>query len=150
MKLNCLFLTGELCYHQSIELNLYLKRNHAAFRVVNYPKPICGCLLIITNPLAYSDDLSKHILDVMKDSAMDRLTNCDEDRTKLIINKAVFSQRQAAEWGMGTIQRTFGRLKSPLPLNNRKRLTIVKAVVLLHNFRTKYVGFNQIQTVYAQ
>ncbi|KAJ2991387.1 hypothetical protein HDV02_003828 [Globomyces sp. JEL0801] len=85
--------------------------------------------ILADSAFAYSDDLSKHILAVMKDSAMDRLTNCDEDRTKLIINKAVFSQRQAAEWGMGTIQRTFGRLKSLLPLNNRKRLTLLKGLI---------------------
>ncbi|KAJ3000991.1 hypothetical protein HDV02_000060 [Globomyces sp. JEL0801] len=45
--------------------------------------------------------------------------------TSCVINKGVIGQRQAAELGMGTIQKSFGRLKSPLPLNIRKRcLTI--------------------------
>ncbi|KAI8902393.1 hypothetical protein BC833DRAFT_645301 [Globomyces pollinis-pini] len=64
--------------------------------------------------------------------------------TSCVINKGVIGQRQAAELGMGTIQKSFGRLKSPLPLNIRKRLTIPEVIVFLHNFRTKYVGFNQI------
>ncbi|KAJ2984661.1 hypothetical protein HDV02_000956, partial [Globomyces sp. JEL0801] len=72
--------------------------------------------VLADSAIAYSDDLSKHIL------AVERFSHGQINQFKLIINKAVISQRQAAEWGMGTIQRTFGRLKSLLPINNRKRL----------------------------
>lgn len=58
------------------------------------------------------------------------------------------SLRQASEWGMRTLQGTFPRLKSRLTSNKLKRLRIIQGVVLLHNFRTKVVGLNQIATVF--
>ena len=58
------------------------------------------------------------------------------------------SLRQASEWGMRALQGTFSRLKSRLTSNKTKRLLILLSVVLLHNFRTEYIGLNQIATVF--
>ena len=85
----------------------------------------------------------------MKDSAKERLGNSDAYREAVRLDNAVIGQRQAAEWGMGSIQRTFGRLKSPLPVDNLKRKLILKVIVLLYNYRVKFVGLNQIQTVFG-
>jgi hypothetical protein len=58
------------------------------------------------------------------------------------------SLRQASEWGMRALQGTFPRIKSRLTSDKEKRKNIVHSVVLLHNFRTSYIGLNQIATVF--
>jgi len=58
------------------------------------------------------------------------------------------SLRQASEWGMRALQGTFARLKSRLTSNKQKRRRIIASCVFLHNFRTEYVGLNQIATVF--
>jgi hypothetical protein len=62
-------------------------------------------------------------------------------------NRAI-SLRQASEWGMRALQGSFSRLKSRLTSSKTKRQEILHAIVLLHNFRTEYVGLNQITTVF--
>ena len=58
------------------------------------------------------------------------------------------SLRQAAEWGMRALQGSFSRLKARLGSNKVKRGTVLLSIMLLHNFRTHYVGLNQIATVF--
>lgn len=58
------------------------------------------------------------------------------------------SLRQAAEWGMKALQGTFGRLKTRLTSNKKLRKLILACIVFLHNFRTHYVGLNQIAEVF--
>jgi hypothetical protein len=57
-------------------------------------------------------------------------------------------KRQAAEWGMRTLQSAFPRLKNNLCNNADVRLLLLKIVIGLHNLRTRRVGLNQIKTVY--
>jgi hypothetical protein len=66
----------------------------------------------------------------------------------LELDRAIISQRQAAEWGMGALQGQFGRLRTKLPINSKKRKLILKTIVLLYNYRCDRVGFNQIRTVF--
>lgn len=73
----------------------------------------------------------------------------EEARQQLITHRMVVSVRQAAEWGMRAIQGPFARLKTALPIDNAKRKLILTVIVMLHNLRTRRVGFNQIATVYA-
>jgi hypothetical protein len=58
------------------------------------------------------------------------------------------SLRQAAEWGMRSLQGTFTRLKTRLPENKLKRRQLVSSILLLHNFRTNIVGIGQIRAVF--
>ncbi len=58
------------------------------------------------------------------------------------------SLRQSSEWGMRALQGSFSRLKSRLTSNADKRHNIILGIVLLHNFRTEFVGLNQIATVF--
>ena len=62
---------------------------------------------------------------------------------------AIKSVRQAAEWGMGTYQATWKRLKVPLPYNPRERRQLLDLTVRLLNFRTVHVGLAQIKTVFG-
>jgi hypothetical protein len=58
------------------------------------------------------------------------------------------SLRQASEWGMRGLQRTFPRWKKRLPSVHYQRWLIIEVIVLVHNYRTEMVGFNQINTVF--
>jgi hypothetical protein len=55
---------------------------------------------------------------------------------------------QASEWGMRGMQGTFPCMKKRLPSDHARRRLVIEAVMLVHNFRTDYVGYNQIQTVF--
>jgi len=66
-------------------------------------------------------------------------------------NQELLSYRQTAEWGMRTIQGSFGRLRIPLDINNNaKRGNLIETCLRLHNLRAVKVGINQIRTVYLQ
>jgi hypothetical protein len=58
------------------------------------------------------------------------------------------SLRQASEWGMRSLQATFGRLKVKLSTDSSLRHDILLSIILLHNFRTHHVGLNRIATVF--
>ena len=55
------------------------------------------------------------------------------------------SLRQASEWGMRGLQGTFPHCKSCLPSDAAQRRLVIKAIILIHNFRTDYVGYSQIR-----
>ena len=64
-------------------------------------------------------------------------------------NNQLLSCRQAAEWGMQTIQGSFGRLRMPLPVNNVKaRANLIETCVQLSNVHTRLVGISQIREVF--
>jgi len=64
-------------------------------------------------------------------------------------HRTAVSIQQAAEWGMGTFQRVWGRMQLRLPACKRKRLHIIRLGVSLHNLRARLVGLNQTRTVFA-
>jgi hypothetical protein len=45
------------------------------------------------------------------------------------------------------LQGTFHRCKKYLPSDAKMRHLVLDAIVLVHNFRTNYVGHSQIKTV---
>jgi len=58
--------------------------------------------------------------------------------------------RQSANWGMRAIQSSFPRLYDKLPYEEfGERRLLLRSVVHLYNFRTRFVGRNQIQTVFV-
>ena len=66
----------------------------------------------------------------------------------LRISNVHTSLRQASEWGMRGLQATFPRWKKRLPSDHFQRRQVIEAIVLIHNYRTELVGFNQINTVF--
>jgi hypothetical protein len=90
------------------------------------------------------------ILVVKKEESFDRINDPVELYRKRRLNNAVVRQRQAAEWGMRSIQGAWARVKLPLPENDKYRASVLKLVVLLHNYRAEFVGLNQIHIVFSQ
>ncbi|CAK5267792.1 unnamed protein product, partial [Mycena citricolor] len=72
-----------------------------------------------------------------------------EIEEKLAFDRELLSYRQTAEWGMRTVQGSFGRLRVPLDINNTKaRANLIEVCLRLHNLRAERVGHNQIRSVY--
>ena len=68
---------------------------------------------------------------------------------KVLFDREVISYRQSAEWGMRSIQGSFGRLQLPLSIrSNQQRADLLEVCFRLHNLRTRRIGQNQIQSVY--
>ena len=67
----------------------------------------------------------------------------------LLLDRAMPSERQSAEWGVRAVKGPFKRITVPLPSSAYTRFRIISTVAHLYNFRTRMVGLNQIQTVYA-
>jgi hypothetical protein len=64
-------------------------------------------------------------------------------------NEQLVSARQAAEWGMQSLQGSFGRLKLPMPAEDAEGRGIVYELCSrLHNVRARLVSISQIRTVY--
>ncbi len=74
--------------------------------------------------------------------------HCDIRNYLLKISNVHTSLRQASEWGMRGLQGTFPCCKSCLPSNSVQRPLALEAIILVHNFRTDYVGYSQIKTVF--
>ena len=49
---------------------------------------------------------------------------------------------------MRGLQGTFPRCKKRLPSDSFLRRLVIEAIVLVRNYRTEYIGYNQIQTVF--
>lgn len=83
-----------------------------------------------------------------------------KDGTRLPVNRAerenvmqydrqLLSFRQTAEWGMHTMQGSFGRLHVPLAIKDSDlQGDILETASRLFNLCARTVGYNQIRTVY--
>jgi hypothetical protein len=65
----------------------------------------------------------------------------------LCISNLHTSLQQVSEWGMRRLE-TFPCCKKRLPSDPVLCHLVIKAIVLVHNFRTNYIGYSQTQTVF--
>jgi hypothetical protein len=95
-----------------------------------------------------TDQIAGRIKAPMKDGT--RLpVDLAERENVMQYDRQLLSFRQTAEWGMRTMQGSFGRLRVPLPIKNSdQRCDILECVSRLFNLRARTVGHNQIRTVY--
>jgi len=80
----------------------------------------------------------------------DRLPQSPGSYARLkVFNQQLVLARQAAEWGMRSLQGSFARLKLPLLANDHQyRGEILELAVRLHQVRCQTVHINQTQRVY--
>jgi hypothetical protein len=94
---------------------------------------------------------------IIADSAFVRTSSCRTCLTMpqrlhasqhmLSTNADVVKTRQAAEWGMNTLQSTFNRLTVPLPCDIVWNRNLLRLVFHLFNFKARWDG-NQTRTVF--
>ncbi len=77
-----------------------------------------------------------------------RRLHCDVWDYLLLISIVHTLLHQASEWWMRGLQEPFPHWKKHLPSDHFQRRLVIKAIVLIHNYRTDLVGFNQIKTVF--
>ncbi|KDR70605.1 hypothetical protein GALMADRAFT_50277, partial [Galerina marginata CBS 339.88] len=79
-----------------------------------------------------------------------RVRGTDEEIAEaMAFDRELLSYRQTAEWGNRQLQGTFGRLRIPLDINNsHQRGDLLEICFRLANLRTRWIGINQITTVY--
>ncbi|POM69056.1 Hypothetical protein PHPALM_14698 [Phytophthora palmivora] len=63
-------------------------------------------------------------------------------------SSAITSIRQAAEWGMGSVEKVYHRLVHPLPFNIEKRKLRLDNLFRLANYRVRAVQVSQIRTTF--
>lgn len=75
----------------------------------------------------------------------------DEDELVRVVmfDQQLVAARQAAEWGMHSLQATYEILRVPLTADVSKRFRILLLVCRLHQVRVRLDGIGQIQTVFA-
>lgn len=77
--------------------------------------------------------------------------NGEQVEQQMLFDRQLLSYRQTAEWGMRSIQGSFGRLRVPLEIKHTdRRGNLLEVCVRLHNLRTRLVGINQIKNVYMK
>jgi hypothetical protein len=61
---------------------------------------------------------------------------------------AITCLRQAAEWGMGAVEKAYRNLLIPLPYNQRTRQRRLEVIHRLYNFRVRTTAISEIRTVF--
>ncbi|KAE9008465.1 hypothetical protein PR001_g15472 [Phytophthora rubi] len=105
-----------------------------------------------------STNMTGRILTPLKDGDIERLVSSLHSSARTLHN-AITSVRQAAEWGMGSMQKVFSRLNLPLPYNPEVRGRLLnnifraarKPIVVVNDVVLKRVGnlvFVQVLQLY--
>ena len=108
-----------------------------------------GFYLISDTAFPYGTaDINGQIVAPAKSGQVFRGTQAEIEE-KYLFDHEVVSYRQTAEWGMRSIQGSFGWLRLPLPINDDDyRANLLEICFRLHNLHTWRIGRNQIQSVY--
>ncbi|RHY06653.1 hypothetical protein DYB36_000403 [Aphanomyces astaci] len=81
----------------------------------------------------------------LKDGDLDRASPiCREGL--LMMSNAITSLRQAAEWGMGAVEKVYRQLLLPLPFDPTLRRLRLNNMFRLYNYRVRCTGISQIRS----
>lgn len=67
----------------------------------------------------------------------------------VLLERAMPSEMQFAEWGVRALKGPFKRLNTTLPADYRRRYRHIRLCCPFYNLRVRFVGLNQLKTVYA-
>uniref|UniRef100_H3GVH3 DDE Tnp4 domain-containing protein n=1 Tax=Phytophthora ramorum TaxID=164328 RepID=H3GVH3_PHYRM len=92
--------------------------------------------------------MAGRILTPLKDGDLERIRPSLRSSARTLHN-AITSVRQAVEWGMGSMQKVYSRLKLPLPYDPELRGRRINNSFRMANYRVRTVGILQIRTTFA-
>lgn len=95
-----------------------------------------------------STTMTGRILTPLKDGDLERILPSLRSSARTLHN-AITSVRQAAEWGMGSMQKVYSRLNLPLPYNPEVRGLRISNIFRMSNYRVRTVGISQIRTTFS-
>lgn len=94
-----------------------------------------------------SGDLFRKISTPLKEGDIHRFPPEVRPAARAVSN-AITSIRQAAEWGMGAVQKPYKRLLLPLPYDKHLRARRLANLFRLYNLRVDRTGISQIRSVF--
>jgi hypothetical protein len=158
--LHNVFVTGTYCFGAS-GLMVWGKQNcPGSWNDGEICRPFCEKLLnprkslqthgvLADSAFPVSGELWGRIITPLKKNDMDRIPI--EDRAgSLRLNAQIIDARQAAEWGMGAVEKCFRRLLLPLPYDPVVRRRRLSNLNHLYNYRVRTTGISQIANVYRE
>ncbi|ETI43039.1 hypothetical protein F443_11933 [Phytophthora nicotianae P1569] len=95
-----------------------------------------------------STEMTGRILTPLKEGGIERIQPGLRSAARTLHN-AIISVRQAAEWGMGSIQKVYSRLNLPLPYDPELRGLRINNMFRIVNYRVRTVGISQIRTTFS-
>ena len=121
---------------------------HPIYEKLHTKMPDRYYLVMDTAFLCGTDQIAGHIRAPMKDGTWLPVNEAEHSQL-LQYDCQLLSFQQTAEWGMCTMQGSFGHLHVPLPINySDLRGDILETTSRLFNLCACVVGYNQICTVY--
>lgn len=97
----------------------------------------CPCSFVMTG----------RILTPLKEGDIDKILPSLRRPARMMDN-AITSIRQAAEWGMGSVEKVYGRLLLPLLWNPAQQGMCLLNIFHLANYRVRTVGISKIRTTF--
>ena len=94
-----------------------------------------------------SGDMQGRILTPLKDGDIFKVHHTARHGA-LVMSNAIVGTRQAAEWGMGAVEKPFQRLKMCLPFDPVLRGVRLNNMFKLYNLRVRTTGISQIKNVF--
>ena len=94
-------------------------------------------------------DLAGRIITPLKDGELDKLP-LNLRRGAMRMHSAIISIRQAAEWGMGAVEKVWRILQLRLPFDPLVRQLRLDIIHRLYNLRVRFTGISEIRTVFAR
>ncbi|GMG15229.1 unnamed protein product [Phytophthora fragariaefolia] len=91
------------------------------------------------------NEMAGRVLTPLKEGGLARLVPSVRRAAK-IMSGAITFVRQSAEWGMGSVEKVYHRLLSPLPFDVNKRKMRLDNLFRMANFRVRTVGISEIRT----
>ncbi|ETI42229.1 hypothetical protein F443_12626 [Phytophthora nicotianae P1569] len=88
------------------------------------------------------------ILTPLKDGDLERIEPSLRSSARTLHN-AITSVRQAAEWGMGSVQKVCSRLNLPLPFDPNLRGLRLNNMFRMANYRVRTIGISEIRTTFT-
>lgn len=95
-----------------------------------------------------STAMTGRILTPLKDGDLERIQPSLRS-SACTLHNAITSVRQAAEWGMGSVQKVYSRLNLPLPYDQKLRGLRLNNLFRMANYRVRTVGISEIRTTFT-
>lgn len=118
-------------------------------KLMNAVKTLDDYGVVADSAFPVAGPMLRRIVTPLKEGDLER---CDPSLRAAISAKsnAITSIRQAAEWGVGSVEKCFRRLLLPLPFNDEVRRVRLENTHRLHNFRVGEMGSSQIRAVFFE
>jgi len=156
--LHCVYVTGCICFGVDGCIVWYRHNCPGSWndgetsrqfqqKLCNNDKNLPGHGVLSDSAFPVSDHMFGKIITPLKENDLERAPP-GTVRILSAVSNAITSMRQAAEWGMGAVEKVYRRLLQRLPYNQKRRSLRIKNLFKLYNFRVRTTKISQIRTYF--